>query len=187
MAAVRDVDRQVEAAQVLGLLGPNGAGRTALLQTLDGLVPGGRALFTTLTVEENLQVAPKRGGPRPRDLLEILPSLGWRWRLPAGALSGGEQQMLTQARAHTAAQGPAGGPAQHGAGSSRRRDTHFGGSPDHTGVRRITQDHGSAVVLVEQHIDLVLEVAYFRTDKAALGAGWHRGPLGPTDLTNRPA
>ena len=62
------------------------------------LVPDNRSLFTTLTVEENLAVARQRGGPRPRAGRGV-PALEKRWRLAAGALSGGEQQMLAMARA----------------------------------------------------------------------------------------
>ena len=113
----------------MALLGPNGAGKTTLLLTMAGLlpaqagtsrstasplrigrpaaanragvvlVPDDRRLFTTLSVEENLDVARGRGGPTPRDMLDVFPALEKRWELPAGALSGGEQQMLAMARA----------------------------------------------------------------------------------------
>ena len=93
--AFRDLELDVEAGTVLALLGPNGAGKTTLLLTLAGLlpahtgtvsvdgsplrngnpvaasragvvlVPDNRSLFTTLSVEENLDVARNRGGPRP--------------------------------------------------------------------------------------------------------------------------
>jgi branched-chain amino acid transport system ATP-binding protein len=125
----RELDLDVQAGTVLALLGPNGAGKSTLLLTLAGLlparagrtsvdgvplrngnavtasragvvlVPDNRSLFTTLTVEENLEVARSRRSPAPRELLDVFPALGKRWRLPAGALSGGEQQMLAMARA----------------------------------------------------------------------------------------
>jgi branched-chain amino acid transport system ATP-binding protein len=63
------------------------------------LVPDNRCLFTTMTVEDNLRVACRRGGSSPRDVLETFPALERRWQIKAGALSGGEQQMLAIARA----------------------------------------------------------------------------------------
>jgi len=71
----------------------------------DGLVqvPEGRLILGTLTVEENLQL----GGWQQRstqaasieEMYERFPLLAQRRALPAGALSGGEQQMLAIARA----------------------------------------------------------------------------------------
>jgi branched-chain amino acid transport system ATP-binding protein len=111
------------------VLGPNGAGKTTLLLTLAGLlpahggsvavdgaplrtgkptaaaragvvlVPDNRALFTTMTVDENLRVPPRRDNAMLESMLELFPVLGERRKLRAGALSGGEQQMLTMARA----------------------------------------------------------------------------------------
>jgi branched-chain amino acid transport system ATP-binding protein len=123
----RDLDLDVQPGTVLALLGPNGAGKSTLLLTLAGLlpahggdvavdgvslrngnpvaanragvvlVPDNRSLFPSLTVEENLHVA-RRGGSAVRELLDVFPALEQRWRLAAGALSGGEQQMLAMAR-----------------------------------------------------------------------------------------
>ncbi len=68
------------------------------------LTPEGRRVFADLTVEENLRL----GGATQRDrdslrsqlesMVELFPSLETRWRLQAGKLSGGEQQMLAIAR-----------------------------------------------------------------------------------------
>jgi len=129
LTAFRDVDLAVDAGTMHAVLGPNGSGKTTLLLTLAGLlpeqggevaidgvplrsgrptaasragvvlVPDNRELFTTLTVDENLRVASGRGGPEPRSMLELFPALEARWTLRAGALSGGEQQMLAMARA----------------------------------------------------------------------------------------
>lgn len=64
-----------------------------------GYVPERRGMFSHLTVEENLRVAEqKRGRPRG-EVLDLFPILRERLRQPAGALSGGQQQMLALARA----------------------------------------------------------------------------------------
>ncbi|CUU57023.1 branched-chain amino acid transport system ATP-binding protein [Parafrankia irregularis] len=189
--AFRDVDLAVEAGSVLALLGPNGAGKTTLLLTLAGLlpsqagavtldgtrlpggrptaanraglvlVPDNRCLFTTLTVEENIRVAARRGGPKPAAMLEIFPDLEKRWSLPAGALSGGEQQMLALARALV--QQPR---------VLLVDELSMGLAPLvvealFATVRRIAGEHGCAVVLVEQHIGLALGAA----DSAAVLRG----------------
>lgn len=70
-----------------------------------GYVPEHRDVFPTLSVHENLQlgVAPRMRNRTPRftfdDAYELFPVLRERQRTRAGALSGGEQQMLTLARA----------------------------------------------------------------------------------------
>ncbi len=68
-----------------------------------GYVPEDRRIFTQLTVMENLEVGkqPPRKGYRPwtaERLFELFPNLAERQNLIGGALSGGEQQMLTIAR-----------------------------------------------------------------------------------------
>ena len=186
--AFRDLDLAVGAGEVLALLGPNGAGKTTLLLTVAGLlkaqdgtvavdgeplrrgqagaanragvvlVPDNRCLFTTLTVEENLRVACHRGGPAPRELLEVFSALEPRWHLQAGALSGGEQQMLVMARAMI--QQPK---------VLLIDEMSLGLAPLivqglFDTVRHIATDRGCAVVLVEQHVGLALEVA----DRAAV-------------------
>ncbi len=184
----RDLDFDVQAGTVLALLGPNGAGKSTLLLTLAGLlparaghagvdgvalpngnavaanragvvlVPDNRSLFTTLTVEENLDVARNRGGPTPRDLLEVFPALEKRWRLPAGALSGGEQQMLAMARALIQQPKVLLVDEMSMGLAPLVVETLF------ETVRRIARDHGAAIVLVEQHVKLALGVA----DEAAV-------------------
>jgi branched-chain amino acid transport system ATP-binding protein len=195
----RDLQLDVPPGTVLTLLGPNGAGKSTLLLTLAGLlaahggkvavdgvsvsngnpvaasragivlVPDNRSLFTTLTVEENLEVARRRNGTAPRDLLEVFPALEKRWRLPAGALSGGEQQMLAMARALV--QQPK---------VLLIDEMSMGLAPLvvetlFDTVRRVAREHGAAVVLVEQHVKLALGVA----DEAAVlnrGTVVLRGP-----------
>ena len=186
--AFRDVSLSVESGEVLTLLGPNGAGKTTLLLTLAGLlpaqdgtiavddtalkngrpslansagvtlVPDDRCLFTTLTVEENLKVAARKGGPTPSTMLEVFPALEKRWELKAGALSGGEQQMLAMARALI--QEPK---------VLLVDEMSMGLAPLvveslFEAVRRIAAERGCAVVLVEQHVHVALGVA----DRAAV-------------------
>ena len=101
---------------VMGLLKPQG-GRVAfegaditglppyrIAQRGIGLVPEGRQVFPTLTVEENLvATAANRAGGAPRwtlpAVLGLFPRLGERRRNPGARLSGGEQQMLAIGRA----------------------------------------------------------------------------------------
>lgn len=68
-----------------------------------GYVPEERRIFTELTVEENLEVGrqPARGKNAiwtPERVYEIFPNLAEMRKRPGGAMSGGEQQMLTIAR-----------------------------------------------------------------------------------------
>lgn len=123
LAAVRDVDLQVRAGEIVALLGPNGAGKTTTLAALagalpllagevhllgepasgplharvrDGLgyLPSDRTIVNGLTVAENLAL----GRGRIADAVQHFPALGPLLRRPAGLLSGGEQQMLALAR-----------------------------------------------------------------------------------------
>ena len=126
---LQGVDIRVPSGQIVAILGRNGAGKTTTLRsimglvrtkgavTLDGesvvglptheiarrglaLVPENRAIFTTLDVRENLSIAYRKGSPWTLDAAaELFPSLGRRWKSAAGRLSGGEQQMLSIARA----------------------------------------------------------------------------------------
>jgi branched-chain amino acid transport system ATP-binding protein len=119
--------------RLLALLGRNGAGKTTTMLTIAGLlkatggriiasdraieqlapetiarlgvrlVPQGRRVFPSLTVQENLAVAAqKRAGANPWSIervFELFPQLRPRHRQRAGTLSGGEQQMLAIGRA----------------------------------------------------------------------------------------
>jgi branched-chain amino acid transport system ATP-binding protein len=178
----------VEAGQVVSILGPNGAGKTTVLLTLSGflpplggsievagrsetsspaqrmnalgvvLVPDSRALFTQLNPIENLKLARRKSGPTVDDVLELFPALRSRAKVRAGMLSGGEQQMLAMARALV--QGPK---------VLLIDEMSMGLAPVIVEqlvpiVRRVADESGAAVILVEQHVRLALEVA----DRAVL-------------------
>jgi branched-chain amino acid transport system ATP-binding protein len=183
VTVVRPLDLSLSAGTVLALLGPNGAGKTTVMMTLAGLLPrlGGtvvvegkelpasrpgaanraglvlvpddRALFTSLTVRENITIARRSGGPTLEELLDLFPALTPRLGIPAGSLSGGEQQMLAVAR-----------------GMAQRPkvllidEMSMGLAPVIVEgllpvVRSIADETGAVVVLVEQHVRLALEVA----------------------------
>jgi branched-chain amino acid transport system ATP-binding protein len=183
LAVGRGVDLAVFPNEILAVLGPNGAGKTTLLLTIGGflpplegsisvggaplppgsarranqagvvLVPDSRALFTQLTAVENLKLAERSGGPSVDEMLDLFPALGRRAKVRAGMLSGGEQQMLAVARALV--QGPR---------VLLIDEMSMGLAPVVVEalmpvVRRVADESDAAVVLVEQHVRLALEVA----------------------------
>ncbi|NNN29332.1 ATP-binding cassette domain-containing protein [Streptomyces sp. S3(2020)] len=129
VVALRDIELDVRQGIVLGIAGANGAGKSTLAGILHGsleptrgdretggtvrtsLAPEGRALFKTLSLRENLEVAAYAAGITGTPLRERLEeTVRWlparlrdRMSDSAGGLSGGEQQMLAIARALIAA------------------------------------------------------------------------------------
>jgi branched-chain amino acid transport system ATP-binding protein len=124
MAVVRDLDLRVGAGEVVALIGPNGAGKTTTLLTLAGELPPlagevrflGRAttapmhvrcrrglgyvteersVIMDMSVADNLKLA----AVAPADAFELFPPLERCMSRRAGLCSGGEQQMLSLARA----------------------------------------------------------------------------------------
>ena len=176
-AAIRDVEMEVQAGQIVVLAGRNGAGKTTTLMTLAGAirplegqvnvrgqasnlplhkrVRGGLGLVTErrcvvmgLSVEDNLRI----GSGDVESAFRYFPELEARRRIRAGLLSGGEQQMLVLARV-------------------------FAANPDTILVDELSQGlaprivrrlldslkdaarSGVGVLLVEQHVRLALQIA----------------------------
>lgn len=124
ITVIRDIDIRVDAGEIVALIGSNGAGKTTTLLTLAGeltpvegevrmlgvptvapmyqrcknglgFVTEERSVIMDLTAAENLKLA----GVSQKDAVELFPVLESLMSRKAGLLSGGEQQMLTLARA----------------------------------------------------------------------------------------
>jgi ABC-type branched-subunit amino acid transport system ATPase component/branched-subunit amino acid ABC-type transport system permease component len=123
---LRGIDLAVTPGEITALLGPNGSGKSTLCRVASGLVtptagtvslrgddvtgqsapqraladvivvPESRGIFPGLTVEENLTLRLRTAAERAA-AYDRFPVLGERRGLPAGSLSGGEQQMLALA------------------------------------------------------------------------------------------
>ncbi len=130
--ALFDINVTVEERETVAIIGANGAGKTTFLRSVAGallaapdavvfdgqpiggkqphdivrlgiaMVPEGRRLFPSLSVEENLSLGThsERAGPwNLKRVYELFPRLYELRRLPAPSLSGGQQQMAAIGRA----------------------------------------------------------------------------------------
>jgi branched-chain amino acid transport system ATP-binding protein len=131
--ALYGIDLSLEEGEAIAIIGANGAGKSTFLRAITGLlpvlpqmvsfegrpigrmapaeimkmgiamVPEGRKLFTSLSVEENLLVGAYgrqgNGQWNLRSVFELFPVLGERRHAPVTALSGGQQQMVAIGRA----------------------------------------------------------------------------------------
>jgi branched-chain amino acid transport system ATP-binding protein len=125
---IEQIDFDVPDSGVTALLGRNGVGKTSTLRAILGLidrtgevrlagerietlpthrivqrgvgyVPEDRDVFSQLTVAENLRLAERDAAPRRQAVAELFPDLVARAGQRAGTLSGGQQQMVSLARA----------------------------------------------------------------------------------------
>jgi branched-chain amino acid transport system ATP-binding protein len=187
VAAVHGISLTVDDGEIVSLLGANGAGKTTTLRAISGMVategtlvfdgkplprkaegtarrgithvPEGRGILGELTVSENLKMGAYLRRDRKevaRDLDEVESELPWlrdRRDQQAGTLSGGEQQMLALARARL----------------SRPRlllldEPSLGLAPIiveqfFTRVRRLNEEQGLTVLVVEQNANAALELS----------------------------
>ena len=183
------IDLEVGDDEIVALLGTNGAGKTTILRVISGVLPpaegsvtfdgtsligtrpaeivkrgivqmpGGRGVFPGMTVLENLEMAgflygkdKKRRNEMVEKVFGFFPMLKERRRQVAGSMSGGQQQMLTLAKSFV--MDPS---------LLLIDELSLGLAPkvvaDLLEIIGRFNEAGVAVLLVDQHVDLALDVA----------------------------
>jgi len=184
---LQGIDLRVKKGEITAIMGRNGMGKTTLMKTIVGLlpaksgsivlddtpihqlkphkiaargvgfVPQGREIFGDFTVWENLKLAtlryPRKKRQIPSRLFEYFPILEERKNQRAGSFSGGEQQMLAMARALVTdpqlllLDEPSEGIQPSIVQEIARI------------LRDINQKTGITIVVVEQNVDMILDLA----------------------------
>jgi len=179
---LEDICLALDAGETMSIIGRNGVGKSTLLATIMGhttrhggtvrlhgkdisqlatyrrvaaglgYVPQEREIFPSLTLRENLEVATRPGRWTADTVFELFPRLGERAGNRGNQLSGGEQQMLATARALMT------NPAL------LLLDEPFEGLAPVivdeliAAIRLMLADRKIAIILVEQHTDIALEL-----------------------------
>jgi urea transport system ATP-binding protein len=199
---LRNVHLTIPEGKVVCLMGRNGVGKTTLMKTIIGLlapkggrielngeeitqapsylrarrgigyVPQGREILPSLTVEENLQIGLEASGAKsiPSELFQLFPVLKTMLGRRGGDLSGGQQQQLAIGRALVA--GPRllllDEPTEGIQPSIIKEIVAV--------IRKIKTEGKMAILLVEQYLSLVREIAdaFYVMEKGAIAA---EGPV----------
>lgn len=199
---LREVHLNIPAGKVVCLMGRNGVGKTTLIKTMMGLlapkggsitlgdeeithappylrarrgigyVPQGREIIPNLTVEENLLIGLEASGGKsiPTEIFDLFPVLKTMLGRRGGDLSGGQQQQLAIGRALVS--GPRllllDEPTEGIQPSIIKEIVAV--------IRRIKREGKMAILLVEQYLSLVREVAdsFYVMEKGSIAA---EGPV----------
>ena len=180
---VEKVSFVLEPGEVAAIIGRNGVGKTTMLELIVGranlrsgrvllndrpiqdepifvrsraglgYVPQGREVFPSLTVTENISAAARPGDWTNQRVFELFPSLRRRADSLGGQLSGGEQQMLSIARALV------GNPSVLLMDEPTEGLAPIVVEEVVEAIKRLTSARTMAIVLVEQILDVALELA----------------------------